>query len=72
MKFGKWFWKIKYAHHTIDTFHWANAFSSEKADSVITHLLKVMSIMAISAQIKTDNAPSCVSKNGNRFLNIIT
>ncbi|KAL6038147.1 hypothetical protein STEG23_010879, partial [Scotinomys teguina] len=58
------FGKLKYVHHTIDTysgFQWATALSSEKADSVITHLLEVMAIMGIPAQIKTDNAPAYVS-----------
>ena len=39
------FGKIKYVHHTIDTysgFQWATVLSSEKVDSVITYLLKVM------------------------------
>ena len=59
------FGKLKYVHHTIDTysgFLWATALSSEKADSVITHLLEVMAIMDIPAQIKTDNGPAYVSK----------
>ncbi|KAL6092317.1 hypothetical protein STEG23_003249, partial [Scotinomys teguina] len=58
------FGKLKYVHHTIDTysgFQWATALSSEKADSVITHLLEVIAIMGIPAQIKTDNAPAYVS-----------
>ncbi|KAL6089097.1 hypothetical protein STEG23_029011 [Scotinomys teguina] len=58
------FGKLKYVHHTIDTysgFQWATALSSEKADSVIMHLLEVMAIMGIPAQIKTDNAPAYVS-----------
>ncbi|KAL6088635.1 hypothetical protein STEG23_010424, partial [Scotinomys teguina] len=61
------FGKLKYVHHTIDTysgFQWATALSSEKADSVITHLLEVMAIMGIPAQIKTDNAPAYVSGSG--------
>lgn len=46
MKFDKWmfhfakFGKLKYVHHTIDTFsgfQWTTALSSEKADSVITY-----------------------------------
>ena len=66
MEFGK----LKYVHHTIDTysgFQWATALSSEKADSVITHLLEVMAIMGIPAQIKTDNGPAYVSKKMKRF-----
>ncbi|KAL6090637.1 hypothetical protein STEG23_006835, partial [Scotinomys teguina] len=61
---GTEFGKLKYVHHTIDTysgFQWAIALSSEKADSVIMHLLEVMAIMGIPAQIKTDNAPAYVS-----------
>ena len=44
------FGKLKYVHHTIDTysgFQWATALSSEKADSVIMHLLKDMDIMGM-------------------------
>ncbi|KAL6083314.1 hypothetical protein STEG23_007305 [Scotinomys teguina] len=65
------FGKLKYVHHTIDTysgFQWATALSSEKADSVITHLLEVMAIMGIPAQIKTDNAPAYVSGKMKQFL----
>ena len=35
--------KLKYVYHNIDTysrFQWETALNSEKADSVITHLLK--------------------------------
>ena len=41
-------------HHTVNTyteFHWA-ALASEKADSVITHLLEVMTIIEIPIQVK--------------------
>ncbi|EGV93609.1 HERV-K_3q27.3 provirus ancestral Pol protein [Cricetulus griseus] len=58
------FGNLKYVHHTIDKFsgfHWATALNSEKADSVIVHLLEVMAVMGIPAQIKTDNAPGYVS-----------
>lgn len=68
------FGKLKYAHHTIDTysgFQRATAFSSEKAGSVITHLLKVMAIMGISAQIQIDNAPAYVSSKMKQLLHII-
>ena len=64
------FGKLIYVHHTIDTysgFQWATALSSEKADSVNTHLLEVMAIMGIPAQIKTDNGPAYVSKQMNQF-----
>ena len=37
-------------------FSWATSLSSEKADSVLTHLLEVMVIMGIPVQIMTDNA----------------
>lgn len=37
------------------------ALSSENADLVIAHLLKVMGIMGIPAQIKNDNVPAYVS-----------
>ena len=45
------FGKLKYVRQTIDTysdFQWATALSSEKADSVIMHLLEVMAIMGIT------------------------
>ncbi|CRH27384.1 Integrase core domain [Chlamydia trachomatis] len=64
------FGSLKYVHHTIDMFsgfQWATAFSSEKADSVITHLLEVMAVMVLPAQIKTDNAPACVSSKLEQF-----
>ena len=70
MEFGK----LKYVHHTTDTyscFQWATALSSEKADLVITHLLEVMAIVGIPAQIKTDNGPAYVSKKMKHFLFII-
>ena len=53
--------KLKYVHHTIDAysgFKWETALNSETADSVITHLLKVMAIIGIPVKIKTDNAPA--------------
>ena len=40
--------KLECIHHTIDAysgFQWSTALSSEKADSVIIHLLEVMAIM---------------------------
>ncbi|MBV2133725.1 DDE-type integrase/transposase/recombinase [Pseudomonas sp. MAP12] len=64
------FGNLKYVHHTIDTFsgfQWATALNSEKADSVITHLLEVMAVMGIPAQIKTDNAPAYVSTKLEQF-----
>lgn len=42
-------------HHIIDTYsriHWVTALTSEKADSVMTHLLEVMAIMGIPVQIR--------------------
>ena len=65
------FGKLKYVHHTIDTysgFQWATALPSEKADSVITHLLEVMAIMGIPTQIKMDNGPLYISNKMNNFL----
>ena len=77
MRSGRWmyttlceFGKLKYVYHTIDTysgFQWTTALSSEKADSVITHLLKVMAIMGIPAQIKTDNDPTYVSRKMKQY-----
>ena len=67
--------KQKYVYHTIDTysgFQWATALASEKADSVITHLLEVMSMMEIPIQIRTDNCLVYISnKMKQAFLNII-
>jgi hypothetical protein len=58
------FGKLKYLCHTIYTysgFQWAIiTLASEKADSIITHLLEVMAIMGISTQIKTDNGPAYI------------
>ena len=48
------FGRIKYAHHTIDTysdFQWETALNLENVGFVITHLLKVMAIMGITVQI---------------------
>ena len=70
MKFGK----LEYVHHTIDTysgFQWATALTSEKADSVITHLLEVIAVMGIPAQIKKDNGPAYVSKKMKQFILLI-
>ena len=61
---------VNFMHHTIDTctrFQWVTALNSEKANSVIKHLLEVIDIMGISVQIKTDNAPAYVSSKMNRF-----
>ena len=55
--------KIKICAPHIDMysgFQWATTLSSEKADSVITHLLEVMTIMGIPAQRKTDNGPAYI------------
>jgi hypothetical protein len=64
------FRKLKYVHHTIDThsgFQWATALASEKADSVITHLLYVMFIMGIPKQIKTDNNLAYIANKMKRI-----
>ena len=64
------FGKLNYVHHSIDTysgFQWATALSSEKANSVIMHLLEVIAIIGIPAQIKADKGPAHVSKKMNRF-----
>ena len=64
------FEKLQYVHHTIDTysgFPWATALSSDKADSVITHLLEVMVIICILVQIKIDNCPAYVSKKMKQY-----
>ena len=68
------FGKRKLVHHTIDIcsrFQWATALNSEKADSVIKHLLEVMDTMGIPVHIKTDNAPAYVSSKMNPLLHII-
>ena len=44
-----------------------NCFESEKADSVIAHLLEIMAIMGISAQIRADNGPAYVSEKMKQF-----
>ena len=55
------FGNLKYVYHTFSRFQWATALGSEKADSVIAHLLEVMAIMGIPVQFKTDNALAYVS-----------
>ena len=77
MRFVRWmsltfadFGNLKYVHHTIDTFSGfqrTTYLKSEIADSVITHLLEVIAVMGISAQIKPDNAPAYVSIKLERF-----
>ena len=65
------FGKLKYVHHTIDTylgFQWATALAPEKADSVIKHLLEVMAIMGIPTQIKADNSLVYISNKMKQFL----
>ena len=57
------FRKLKYVHHTIDTytgFQWETALCSEKADLVITHLLEVLAIIGIIAPIKTQFSRVCL------------
>jgi hypothetical protein len=64
------FGKLKYVHHTIDTylgFQWATALAPEKADSVIKHLLDVMAIMGIPTQIKVDRGLAYVSNRMKQF-----
>jgi hypothetical protein len=59
-----------YIDHTIGMysgFQWVTALSFEKADCVITHLLEIMAIMGIPAQIKTDNAPTYVPNKMKQF-----
>ena len=68
------FKKLKYVHHTVDTYlgiQCVTTLNSEKSDLVITHSLIVMAIMIISAQIKTDNRPAHVSKKIKQVLLII-
>ena len=65
------FGRLKYVHHTINTFshfQWATPLPSEKADSVITHLLACFAIMGIPFILKTDNAPAYVSHKLQVFL----
>jgi hypothetical protein len=64
------FEKLKVVHHTIDRYsglQWASALGSEKADSVITHLLEIMTILGIPVQIKIDNAPAYVFNKMRQF-----
>lgn len=67
------FEKLRYMHHTIDTyseFQWATTLNSERADSVVIHLLAIMAIMGISLQIKTDNTHASVSTKVKIFYTI--
>ena len=55
------FGKLKYVHHTIDTFldfQKATTLSSEKANLVITYLLEIIAIMSIPVQL--DRQCSCI------------
>ena len=65
------FGQQKYVHHTIDTytrFQWATALHSEKADTVITHLLSSFAVMGLPIELKTDNAPAYQSAKLAHFL----
>ena len=65
------FGRLKYVHHTINTFshfQWATPLPSEKADSVITHLLTCFTIMDIPFILKTNNTPAYVSHKLQVFL----
>ena len=44
-----------------------NCLSSEKADSVVTHLLQAMAIMEIAIQIKNDNILAYFSRKKKPF-----
>ena len=44
-----------------------SALCSEKAECVLTHLLNIMTIMGMPAQIKTDNAPTYLSNKIKQF-----
>lgn len=55
---------MKYVRHTVKAdsgFQWTSAFSSEMANSAITHLLEVMAIVGTPKQIRTDSAPAYVA-----------
>ena len=49
-----------------------NCLSSEKADSVVMHLLQVMAIMEIAIQIKNDNILAYFPRNLKPFLHFTT
>lgn len=58
------FGKLLYVHHNINAcsgLQWATALNTKKADSAVPHILAAMVILRILVQIKTDNAPVCVS-----------
>lgn len=59
------FVKLKHVHHT--KISMGKFLSSEKVDSVITHLLVVMVIMEILVQIKDNNAPAYVYRKTKGF-----
>ena len=48
-----------------------NRLSFRKADSLIMHLLEVMTILGIPIQIKTGNGPAYISNKMKQCLNII-
>jgi hypothetical protein len=48
-------------------FQWTTSLTSKKADSIITHLLKVMTILGIPLQIKMDDGLTYVSNKIKQF-----
>ena len=67
------FGKLKYVHHIVYTysgFQWATALSTEKTNSIITIHQKLIAIMDIPVQIKTDNTSGYISSKMKQFLHV--
>lgn len=64
------FGKLKFLHHSIETyshFSWASVMSTEKADTVITHLLEAFAVMGKPRAIKIDNGSAYLSGKYQHF-----
>lgn len=62
--------KLNFVYCTREThsgFQWATAFSYEKADPLVRHLLESMAIIWIPVQIKTDNDFTYVPSKMKQF-----
>jgi hypothetical protein len=67
-------WSIKICTHVITSYNchhtrcqYVSTLSSEKADSITTHLLEVMTIWEMAFQIEADDATACVSIRIQQF-----
>ena len=61
-------WTTKMCASYYRHFQWATALHSEKADTVITHLLSCFAVIGLPIELKTDNAPAYQSAKLAHFL----